>query len=819
MKKIYLFFLILPYLICAYIITHQTGCHLIFPHHSSPCTNVYTYECTCDVVKYPSYYRAFVDENLLPDVIAYPDKPYLQGTDCNKAFRAKVDPLVHPNTSLQPADGLKIALPVYCGISPWVINRIVHDEEKGEPGLKGCGWVKTARQDWNNQSNPFMEITFKEEPLSLFIAYDARLKPVPGWLSKDYQPVAGSYIEIFNENTKGTIHLNIWQSSVTPKKGETFRIPGNLFSETGTPKLGPADPAGSEAMYMVIIRPHEEKNTQLKPTIILKNETFSSGCEYLDTKDKEAAKKEARKFWENKYKNKGYDFVNIVPTFSGDCLESVKKKCQSLSYPPHSEIKFSPPVSMADVNIPGKNKFYPKRPVEGKLQFEYRLDKLLMKQMHINSMHLELPNIWEFSGIQVDLMAPCTAEWAPAGTTPSQKIPCSKYKIKKRKFRACVKAKHDGNLVVIDATNRFEIPVTIDPQNRSFNIQGKMSGNIVVNGEDTTVEVEIDLTGVFYNFAPNASWEESSTFSGCEEKSNKDPIYLDASLSFDPDDLFGAQAQPGNIVHYHWYEDYGLITQKDWGQGKQVTIPAYKLSFGVHDFTLVVRDDKGVQNKDHFVVTVFDNVPPDLSIPQDYYRLLIPPEKGPVKVALGAASANDACACSDVLVTNDAPEDLMFGPGMHQVTWKADDGRGNVKTGIQDVHIWLAREMAIADLETVSGSFTKPFDGAGADIRAMKDKQDRKFDFTSQRHLIDRITRMVEGLCEGGEESAETARLVEICREADGILDQAEKLIDLSGGAEAGDRARLLDDASNLMAGEASLMREIHEILKRMNRE
>ena len=53
---------------------------------------------------------------------------------------------------------------------------------------------------------------------------------------------------------------------------------------------------------------------------------------------------------------------------------------------------------------------------------------------------------------------------------------------------------------------------------------------------------------------------------------------------------------------------------------------------------------------------------------------------------IGEAFAADECLpLADDAVTNDAPADLRFDAGETLVTWTADDGRGNIATGVQRV--------------------------------------------------------------------------------------------------------------------------------------
>ena len=66
-------------------------------------------------------------------------------------------------------------------------------------------------------------------------------------------------------------------------------------------------------------------------------------------------------------------------------------------------------------------------------------------------------------------------------------------------------------------------------------------------------------------------------------------------------------------------------------------------------------------------------------------------DPGPVKADIGMAYAKDMCS-SEVMVTNNAPQDLRFPPDQAtEVTWRAEDLRGNAVTGTQRVHAMVLK--------------------------------------------------------------------------------------------------------------------------------
>ncbi len=189
----------------------------------------------------------------------------------------------------------------------------------------------------------------------------------------------------------------------------------------------------------------------------------------------------------------------------------------------------------------------------------------------------------------------------------------------------------------------------------------------------------LNLVGQVVNYAPNAAaGYEGDDQAECSDETNKSAIYLHAGSSFDVDD----GALPGGS--FEWYEDYGLVTETHWGTGQTLTIGAGQLGYGVHNITLVVTDSQGVLDTDTISVTVADTAPPLLEVPEDVAVVTI--AAPPIQVDIGEAFAADECLpIPDDAITNDAPTDLRFGAGETLVTWTADDGRGNIATGVQRV--------------------------------------------------------------------------------------------------------------------------------------
>jgi hypothetical protein len=98
---------------------------------------------------------------------------------------------------------------------------------------------------------------------------------------------------------------------------------------------------------------------------------------------------------------------------------------------------------------------------------------------------------------------------------------------------------------------------------------------------------------------------------------------------------------------------------------------------------------------DTFDVRVVDTVAPVFtSVPQDITTDIYPAGTQSVLVDLGEPAARDSCS-GQVLLSHDGPQDGLFTPGVHTVTWTAEDARGNAATATQRVDVRvLARHLS-----------------------------------------------------------------------------------------------------------------------------
>jgi hypothetical protein len=117
-----------------------------------------------------------------------------------------------------------------------------------------------------------------------------------------------------------------------------------------------------------------------------------------------------------------------------------------------------------------------------------------------------------------------------------------------------------------------------------------------------------------------------------------------------------------------------------------VTIGQWQLGFGIHTITLLVTDSSKAVGRDDIKVDVRDTKPPSLTIPADIVMFRTKGARGGVKVDLGKAYAGDSCS-DKVTITNNAPRGMLFPSGRTEVTWVADDGRGNQTRKVQKVNI------------------------------------------------------------------------------------------------------------------------------------
>jgi hypothetical protein len=143
---------------------------------------------------------------------------------------------------------------------------------------------------------------------------------------------------------------------------------------------------------------------------------------------------------------------------------------------------------------------------------------------------------------------------------------------------------------------------------------------------------------------------------------------LDGSGSFDPD---------GGSLIYDWSGPFQGSPLAGGGANPSVVFPA---PTGDKMVDLAVTDEEGNQAMCMANVSVFDTIPPFLTIPADVTAECASPSGTPVDI--GKATASDQCD-AEPLVQNNAP--ALFPLGSTLVNWTATDDEGNISGAIQQV--------------------------------------------------------------------------------------------------------------------------------------
>ncbi len=572
--------------------------------------------------------------------------------------------------------------------------------------IKGSLLIQASYADWNNDQKDFLTITPLNEIGNLYIAY-ANVKDVykPGWLKNEYAQVMNTHTSpyrpyyITSPSGKGGV-LEVWsiKPEFLPKKGESVNIPGNIYDCNGCIGVNPS-------MYVVIIKPKVSIDCSKG---VPEYRHGTEGCYDDLAKAKEKAQKDCNDTLPVSFPPPLQCLDSFCDSLFGSCPctgegctvigHALKIEPKSFLY--HSEIEFNPIKykSIADITI--KDNHFDKQKVAGNLHFEYQYESNNMKLMKLNSMTLKIDpldtDVGRFQDIVISLWKFSHASCKD--TMPSYHQPCTKYEIPKEDLVVGLSAKLDGKALLFAGTNQNPISITIDHPTRTFKFQGPLHTMVKVDGKDTPLDISVDLAGHFVNFAPKAFGRESTRFAECGisrigntmKPGNKGPVKLDSAGSFGVYDTHLT-----NPPTYEWYEDFGLVTEKLWWTGAQYTIAPHNLGYGVHNFTLVVRDKNGLVDTDTFDIEVRDTIPPELTVP-DIIIFQSPNETGPFKVDIDKALAYDSCS-EKVMLSNNAPQGLLFPSGDTIVTWTADDGKGNVTTAVQKVSVIPTKD-SVGDL-------------------------------------------------------------------------------------------------------------------------
>lgn len=588
------------------------------------------------------------------------------------------------NVSTKPA-------PIYWDNTKFVVQAY------GSGSLKGSIQIETGYNDWSNATPAFLYVQILYQPEGFYLAYDSRANPKPAWLIKDYQqqidPATGQPDAITismtdqNANPPTYVKMQIWRRLSIPANHLVI-VPGNSYGDAGWGYVK----KGTPAMYMAFIKPKSQID-YTKPDYDLQPLHGDYPAYSQGQAEAQAAQECKVKYGADPNLQCG----KPACSYKGDTSAS---QSHLISFSQGSQIKFDKP-SKADITIAGHAETYTSA-ATGTLYFDYVVTK---HDIQLNSLVLNFSPVDTAVGHFQDMVAllikPSQAHCKDG--MPVYGEPCTHYEISQNELTATESVSLDGKSIVWLSENTAPIDITIDHTKKSFNAKGPIQATIKINDQDTPMDIDLDLYGYFVNFAPVAKGDESTKFSECDENTNQKPVVLNAAGSFEiylPD--------PTNLPRYEWYEDFGLVTEHLWGNQKVVTIPQHKLGYGVHKMTLLVGDAQGLVDTTSFDVTVGDTTPPKLTVPPDVTTDIFPAGTESVAVDIGKAGAADACS-GNATVSNDASKNGLFPPGLTNVTWQADDTRGNIATAVQKVNVRV-EDNSIATL--VIGSILLFFGGS-----------------------------------------------------------------------------------------------------------
>jgi hypothetical protein len=277
-------------------------------------------------------------------------------------------------------------------------------------------------------------------------------------------------------------------------------------------------------------------------------------------------------------------------------------------------------------------------------------------------------------------------------------------------------------------------------------------------------------------------------------------LTLDASGSFD----IYSKLPPHS---YEWYEDWGLVTEKFWGNTSKVIIWPHQLDFGVHDFILIVRDGTGVADTSNVKLRVFDSKPPTLILPPDVYAISL--DKKPMQLKIGQASATDICSGGQVLVSNNAPANLTFPPGKTEIIWEADDGRGNLTKAAQNIYIFVP----IDELSEMREIFTHLSTGLEHIMNSIDECRSDNLmcalNLEGLLKVIDQLTSFVQKLSSQKEMKRDAIKIVDRLRRITDHLNTSQSLLNQAGKSqEERLRSQLRAEAMIQLENAYSLVKE-----------
>ena len=476
-----LFGFVLPYLIGLGLCSVY-GCHLIYPFDTDTvdCDRM---DCTVDI------YRC-APSNLAAQATI--SKPPPQG-NCYQ--------WLPPSTPTNNQPGLRINQRIYCDTNAnWRVKKIEL------PELKGCAYIRTQFKDNESKASEFIRFPRNPNIQKIFVAYDDRFTDKPFWLTATFTKRVGLnsedlYITIAKPDQPNLeVDLEIWEMTNLPKVGDPVSIPGNLFQD---PKWPAGFPASNAAMYMVIIQPDQQFDcSQQTPKYFIGTDILDP-CSVEECYGKTAtAENLAVEECEKTFVKGTHACVNPKCAVQQKCPPEEASKTYPLTLGPRrfmrsSEIEFKhTPTFKSNAAISMFGGTYNTQ-VNGILHFEYELDDQgRMLSIQINSMLLNLSDMstseGTFTNMVVALLDPVQAECTDP--IPPWATPCDTYNIRKETVIASTAANRGGELFFLVAENESNHSITIDHPNRVFHLKGPISTSIVVNNEESPVNIDIDVT-------------------------------------------------------------------------------------------------------------------------------------------------------------------------------------------------------------------------------------------------------------------------------------------------------------------------------------
>ncbi|MCP4590432.1 MAG: hypothetical protein GY842_06800, partial [bacterium] len=514
----------------------------------------------------------------------------------------------------------------------------------GPDELPGSTMIMTGGNDWNvtPPSDRFMSVKLNEEVAGIYVAYDSRANPKPGWLldTSKYQKLSKQLplIMMGKGSTTPTFPtLDVYRAKGITAKDAVLTLPTNSYGNPGWSAVTKGNPA----MYLVFVKP---KSTVDCNKGKLKTTLHQFGCyagwpaqkqQLLDS-----AAVGASSWCDQSYPNDRCKQPTCTAAADRVDCRDIVSGCTFCSntdttFEHSSEVTFLSASSTASGTVAGSGF---NSTINGELLFEYETDGLhSMQVMHIDSMVLDVGSfeteIGEITDIKVALIAPTAAKCmdspAPVAT------PCGWYQIPAAEFWTTESCQIDGDRTAFTANSTKVTDIYLDPLTHTFTIGGNLKSKVVVDDEEFDIDITLNLVGQVTNYAPKAVAEyEGDRTAECSDETNASPIYLHAGNSFDIEGTLSNNS-------YAWYEDLGLVTQHLWGTGPSLTIGTGQLGFGEHNITLVVTDGQGVLDNDTVTVAVTDTQPPMLEVPENIELLTM--ATPPIHIDIGEAFVADEC--------------------------------------------------------------------------------------------------------------------------------------------------------------------------------